>query len=255
MIMKCIKLVFTSAIPAFMVAACFSSRATEVPMPSKFYDGHGDDKETLVVFLPGRGDDIDSYEHRGFIETLRASNRPLDAVVVDSHLGYYVDRSLSVRIGEDIVRPYHSKGYDKFIVVGISLGGVGALWLNYEFPEQIVGTVIIAPFLGSKSTIQSVKSAGGIKAWHDQLQEPLKLEEEIWTWIDAMFDEKRGIIPCTILAYGKKDKFASAGDYLGESLPDAHVFTNDGGHKWIAWGPLWSDITNSESWTGLECHS
>ena len=81
------KLVFLIIIIAFItmiVVACVAPRKTETPIPSKFYAGGGNDKNTLIIFLPGRGDDIESYERAGFIETLRTSTRPLDSVVIDA---------------------------------------------------------------------------------------------------------------------------------------------------------------------------
>jgi pimeloyl-ACP methyl ester carboxylesterase len=243
----------TLSIPTLVIAACFSPRPTEAPIPSKFYKSGNGSKEHLVVFLPGRGDDIDSYERGGFIDALARSEGALDSVVVDAHLGYYIKRTLGERVYEDVLVPYREKGYRHFILVGISLGGVGALRLNEERPEMIAGTVLIAPFLGSKSTIESVRQAGGVKNWRQQVTDPLSPEEQIWTWIDNMYDSESAAIPCTVLAYGRKDSFAPAGDYFAEMLPESHVFTNDGGHKWVAWGPLWSDILASRSWLDLGC--
>jgi pimeloyl-ACP methyl ester carboxylesterase len=246
-----IKYAVVVAIVALIIAACAAPRKTESPIPSKFYAGGGNDKHTLVIFLPGRGDDIESYERAGFIETLRSSTCPLDAVVVDAHLGYYNERTLVDRVGEDIIQTYQDVGYDEFIVVGISLGGVGALRLKFDFPELVVGTVLIAPFLGDADTIESVAAAGGLQSWRNQQHDPTNVGEEIWSWLGAMYDEQSQTIPNTIIAYGENDKFAVADDYLAKSIPSSNVFKNDGKHKWVAWSPLWSDITNSDRWENL----
>ena len=248
------KLVFAVSIiliVAMTVVACVAPRKTESPIPSKFYASGANNKNTLIIFLPGRGDDIESYERAGFIDTLQSSTRPLDSVVVDAHLGYYNDRILVERVGEDIIRTYQALGYDEFIVVGISLGGVGALRLRFDFPELVVGTVLIAPFLGSAATIESIAAAGGLQSWRKRQHDPNDVGEEIWSWLGAMYDEQNGTIPNTIIAYGENDKFATADNYLAKSIPSANVFKNDGKHKWVAWSPLWSDLTNSDSWTNL----
>ena len=249
--MKPFFLIVIVAFITMIVVACVAPRKTESPIPSRFYSGGGNDKKTLIIFLPGRGDDIESYERAGFIETLRSSTRPLDSVVIDAHLGYYNERILVDRVGEDIIRTYRALGYDEFIVVGISLGGVGALRLKFDFPELVVGTVLIAPFLGSAATIESVAAAGGIQSWHKQQHDPNDVGEEIWSWLGAMYDEQSGTIPNTIVAYGENDKFAATSNYLAGSLSKSFVFKNDGKHKWVTWSPLWSDLTNSDSWTYL----
>ncbi len=249
--MKLVFVVAIIALVAIIVTACMAPRKTEVPIPARFYAGGGIDHKTLVIFLPGRGDDIESYERAGFIETLRSSTRPLDAVVVDAHLAYYNERTLVDRVGEDVIRTYQDMGYDNFIVVGISLGGVGALRLRFDFPDLVVGTVLIAPFLGGTSTIESVAAAGGLQSWRNLQHDPNDIGEEIWSWLGAMYDEQSQTIPNTIIAYGQNDKFAAADDYLAKSLPSSYVFKNDGKHKWVAWSPLWSDVTNSDSWENL----
>ena len=139
-IFRRLRILLTYAIPTFVVAACFAPRPTENPIPTRFYESGNGKKDYLVVFLPGRGDDIDAYERGGFIDVLSKSKRPLDAVVVDAHLGYYIDRSLGERVHEDVLVPYRKRGYQKFILVGISMGGVGALKIHYDYPDLICGT-------------------------------------------------------------------------------------------------------------------
>lgn len=251
--MKLVFVIVVIAVITMIVVACVAPRKTETPIPARFYAGGGNDRNTLIIFLPGRGDDIESYERAGFIDTLRSSTRPLDAVVIDAHLGYYNERTLVDRVGQDIIRTYQDMGYDEFIVVGISLGGVGALRLKFDFPELVVGTVLIAPFLGDADTIESVAASGGLQSWRNQHHDPNDVGEEIWSWLGAMYDVQSQTIPNTIIAYGVNDKFAVADDYLAKLLPSTNVFKNDGKHKWVTWSPLWSDLTNSDSWINLGC--
>ena len=249
--MKLVLVVSIIVIAAMVIVACVAPRKTESPIPSRFYASGANNKNTLVIFLPGRGDDIESYDRAGFIDILRSSTRPLDAVVVDAHFGYYNERTLVERVGEDVIRIYQDMGYDKFIVVGISLGGVGALRLRFDFPKLVVGTVLIAPFLGSAATIESIAAAGGLQTWQEQQHKPNDVGEEIWSWLGSMYDEQSGTIPNTIIAYGENDRFAATSNYLAGSLSESFVFRNDGDHKWVAWSPLWSDLTSSDSWTNL----
>ena len=236
--------VFASVI----TAGCIAPRKAETPMPSQFYDSDDKDKQSLVVFLPGRGDDIGAYERGGFIDTLRHSRRPLDSVVVDAHLGYYIDRTLAERVYEDVLLPYRERGYERFIVVGISLGGVGALRLRTDFGELISGTVLLAPYLGGEGVLRDIRAADDVHSWRAQLDPEPAPDEQIWTWIEPMVDPVSQQIPSTVLAYGLDDKFRPAGELFGEMLPADKVFTRAGGHKWNTWGPLWSEITSSPVW-------
>jgi pimeloyl-ACP methyl ester carboxylesterase len=242
--------VFTS----FLTAGCIAPRPAEKPMPSQFYDSEDQDKQYLVVFLPGRGDDIGAYERGGFIDILRQSGRPLDSVVVDAHLGYYIERSLAERVYEDVLLPYRERGYERFIVVGISLGGVGALRLRADYGDLIFGTVLLAPYLGGEGVLGDIKAAGDVHSWRAQLDHEPAADEQIWTWIEPMIDPTTQQIPSTLLAYGEDDKFRPAGELFGEMLPASNVFTRTGGHKWNTWRPLWSEITSDALWQdfGLE---
>ena len=242
---------FIMILTILMTASCFVPRKAEIPMPSQFYDSADEDKQTLVVFLPGRGDNIGAYERGGFIDTLRESRRPLDSVVVDAHLGYYIARSLAERVYEDVLLPYRERGYKRFILVGISMGGVGALRLRSDHGELIAGTVLLAPFLGGEDVLNDIKAEDDLHAWRAQLGDEPAPEEQIWTWIEPMIDPDSQQIPSTVLAYGQDDKFRPAGELFGEMLPESHIFTRVGGHKWNTWGPLWSEITNNPVWKDL----
>ena len=115
-----------------LLTACVIPRPVENPMPFEFYPSGLDSTDELIVFLPGRGDDIDAFQRAGFIDTLMGSERPMDAVVADAHLGYYYAGVLAVRVHQDILLPFQQKGYKQFIIVGTSLGGYGSLWINHE---------------------------------------------------------------------------------------------------------------------------
>jgi len=100
--------------------------------------------EDLVVFLPGRGDTPTAFEKAGFLEILAASSRPMDAVVVDAHLGYYISGLLAERVYQDVLMHYRNRGYRDFYLVGTSLGGYGALWVDHEHQALISGLILIA---------------------------------------------------------------------------------------------------------------
>jgi pimeloyl-ACP methyl ester carboxylesterase len=205
----------------------------------------------LVIFLPGLGDDMESFVRAGFIDLLRRSGRPMDAVVADAHYGYYVDGSFLDRIYQDIVLPYENAGYSRFFLVGVSLGGFGSIQLKQSLGNRIAGVVLFAPFLGADDLIDDIEGAGSVHDWRKQLSYEPEREEQVWLWVDELIRTGSGRIPSTILAFGSKDKFEKAGRLLARWLPDDDVFVNDGGHDWTTWNLLWSEVLESDSWKGL----
>ena len=236
----------------FIATACFLPRPAEIPIPYQFHESKDQDKKSLVIFLPGRGDDIGAYERASFIDILKASSRPLDSVVVDGHLGYYIDRSLAERVHQDVMLPFREQGYEDFIVVGVSMGGVGALRLVRDYGDLVSGAVLLAPFLGDEKLLQELTTAGDLHSWREGLDHEPELDEQIWIWIDSIVSRDSHQILSTILAYGQKDKLRPGAEYFSGLLPESHTFTNDGGHGWNTWTPLWSDITKSEIWENLD---
>jgi len=162
------------------VAACDALRPLQNPIPVRFYDGSASRTGDLVIFLPGLGDDIEAFERAGFIDLLRRSSRPMDAIVADAHFGYYFDGSFLDRIYEDIVLPFESAGYSRFILVGVSLGGLGSIRLKQSLGDRISGIVLVGPFLGEEDLIDEIENAGGVRNWRKHLSYEPKREEQVW---------------------------------------------------------------------------
>jgi pimeloyl-ACP methyl ester carboxylesterase len=241
----------TIVIGTLILMGCVAKRPVESPIPVKIYDSGTARTDELIIFLPGRGDDIGAFERSGFIDQLHESNRVADSIVIDAHMGYYQDGSLPERVYQDILIPFRMRGYKHFILVGISLGGYGALWINHEFSELISAMVLLAPYLGRESLIEKIKAEDNVHSWRMQLNQNSGTDEQVWIWVDDMVEPGSAEIPSVILAFGLRDKFRGAGELLSESIPDSHVFRKNGDHDWQTWHSLWSDITKSDSWNSL----
>ncbi len=163
----------------------------------------------LMVFLPGIGDVLEDFERNGFVQALRDSARPADMVVADVHFGYYVRRSVLERLRVDVIEPARSCGYATIFLVGISLGGLGALLYAMEHPVDVQGLMLLAPYLGDSSLVKEIEDAGGLKLWDAG---------------DVNVDD---------------DPFAPGNTLLGDILPEHRVFTVRGGHDWQTWERLW----------------
>ena len=246
-----IKILLLVVTQLLLLSACIKPRPAEIPMAFEFFSTGSNSTDELIVFLPGRGDDIDAFQRAGFIDMLMESERPLDAVVADAHLGYYYQGVLADRVHQDILLPFQQKGYKRFIIVGSSLGGFGSLWINNDYNELISGVVLLAPYLGKNSVINEIESAGSLDAWRSQLEGEPTPDDKVWLWIADLEDRESPETQSVILAVGKKDKFSEAARLLSRSIPDSRLFWNNGGHDWKTWRALWGEILNSPEWKEL----
>jgi pimeloyl-ACP methyl ester carboxylesterase len=235
-----------------MLTSCLRSKPASTPIPVKFFSSGNDKTKALVLFLPGRGDSIDAFEQAGFISALQQSTRPLDALVVDAHMGYYMDGSLPRRIHDDILLPYQQKGYSHFIIVGISIGGYGAVWTRHEYENLISGMVLLAPYLGPDTLADDIRATGDLHAWRSKLDYPIDFDDLPWIWLDDMNKDGYPKSGNMLLGFGNRDRLRNSAELLATMLEDSAVFRISGAHDWETWKTIWSDITQSRQWAAID---
>ncbi len=193
---------------------------------------------TLLVMLPGVRSRPDEFIDEGFVAAVRSRGLAADIVVADAHLGYYEDRSVLRRLRDDVVRPARAAGYRHIWLVGISLGGFGALGYGARMGDEIDGIVALAPYLGRRTLQQEINAAGGPLRWsrtpHERLDDDL--EREVWEWMAAGPPARLPVF----LGYGREDRFAEAHRLLAGLLPPDRVDSVPGDHDWPAWRALWA---------------
>ena len=104
--------------------------------------------------------------------------RRTSRMAVDAHYGYYGRRTLRERLAQDVVLPARSR-YREVWLVGISMGGMGALSYVAQYPDHIARALLLAPYLGET--------------------------EWMWRWI-----RDQPAHPRLYLGYGSRDRFAAA---------------------------------------------
>jgi pimeloyl-ACP methyl ester carboxylesterase len=226
--------------------------ATMNPIPTVRFDQEGKtEKPVLLVFLPGRGDDGVRFDTEGFVAAVRRAGVQADMMAVDAHMGYYLERKLLTRLKEDVIAPAKQKGYRHIWLVGISLGGFGALWYDIENPGDLAGVVALAPYLGDPEVIGEVMRAGGLSAWNPPQDGVIDDQHKIWRGmkIYVLREKSRKRL---FLGYGLQDKFAEADGLLAAVLASEQVFTNDGGHDWETWKSLWARMLQSLPLNGMD---
>jgi pimeloyl-ACP methyl ester carboxylesterase len=220
-----------------LLAGCIRPRPATVPLRTVSYPGPGEPR-TLVVLLPGRRDTPEDFGRFQFPELADRAGVKADMVAVDAHLGYYYGRTIVDRLREDVIAPARQR-YDRIWLVGISIGGTGALLYAAQYPEDVNGILLLAPFLGEEKVINEVAAAGGLRGWRPpETLAPDDFQRRLWSWLKRYEGRSEGQIPL-YLGYGRSDSFARANALLGAVLPPDRVFTAPGGHGWKAWRVLW----------------
>jgi len=214
--------------------------ATKVPIESiSFERSQQVQRRTLVVFLPGRGSAVRSFAEEGLVQELLSKRADVDVVGVEAHLGYYRDRTLPVRLNEDIILPAKKNGYDNIWLVGVSMGGLGAMMYDAAYPEEVTGICVLAPYLGEGSILEEIAGAGGLAKWQPGALRGHEVEREIWQKLASYAAGKKSA-GRVYLGFGNDDSFAVTNRFFGSVLPSAQVMTAQGGHDWQTWRVLWN---------------
>jgi hypothetical protein len=232
------KLVGLPSLAALFAACWWIPRPAVVPLRTVSYPGIGVAGGDLIVFLPGRGDQPEDFERRGFLAAARSAGLGADVLAVDAHLGYYQKRVIVDRLWEDVVAPARGRGYRRLWFLGISLGGLGSLLLAQNHPDAPAGIFTLAPYLGETELTREIESAGGLARWTGA---PSKDDfRGLWGWLRGYAaGEAR---PRLWLAYGESDRYVSGHRLLAAALPKEHVLATSGGHDWRAWSRLWAEF-------------
>ena len=195
---------------------------------------------TLVVFMPGRGDTLTDFEREGMVATLREAGVQADTIVVGAHMGYYIKQTVVERLRTDVLLPARQQSYRRIVLVGTSLGGLGAVLTERDHPGSVDALVLIAPYLGEKKKLfDGISAAGGPEAWargRDPLAGPV--EEQIWTFLGT----KASRLPPTWLLSGTEDPYARGHRLFATLLPAARTTTIPGAHEWPVWRALWREV-------------
>lgn len=196
--------------------------------------------DTLIVMLPGASSLPEEFLREGFVLALRERRLAIDVMLVDAHPGYYKDRTILERLQADVISPARAKGYRKIWLVGVSLGGLGALIQARAQPADANGLMLLAPYLGEPRVTDAVRADGGLKAWRGAVPDPLPddVDLRLWQWLQA-YSTDPALRPPLYLGYALDDRLAPANQLLAASLPADRVFTTAGGHDWPEWRALW----------------
>ena len=204
----------------------------------------------LLVMLPGAGFAPDDYQTHGFLDAVDRpgwSVRPVVAPVPEQRA---LEPGLATWLHETCIAPAMREPFDQLWLLGISLGGMGALRSLRANLAPISGLILISPFLGTRGTIAEVTRAGGLERWTPGPAGPDDIEIGLLTWLKTR-PLAAPAAPTIHLACGTADRFAAASRLLADQIPPAHVHFAEGGHDWPCWTRLWHDLLDRDPFTPL----
>jgi pimeloyl-ACP methyl ester carboxylesterase len=240
-----------SAVLILMVLMSCSPPA-RIPLDTITYPyREGSRQECLIVFLPGRGGRAIDFSRKGFIERVRQAGLMADMLAADLHLEYYLNQTAAERLRLDVIAPARDQGYRCLWLVGISLGGFGALEYEIAHPGDVSGIVLLAPYLGGDRIITEISQAGSVKAWNPGLIARSDYERRLWSWVRD-YELQDGHAPIIYLGYGNHDRFAVSNRLLGDVLGPERTITAPGGHTWSTWTALWEYLLREIPYRGRE---
>jgi pimeloyl-ACP methyl ester carboxylesterase len=197
--------------------------------------------DTLMVMLPGASSLPEEFLREGFVRVLRERQLAVDVLLVDAHPAYYKEKIILERLQADVINPARARGYRKIWLVGVSLGGFGALLHALTQPTDADALMLLAPYLGERRVTDAVRAAGGLQAWNGVAAGALETDMDLrlWRWLQA-YGSAAAQRPPLYLGYALGDRLAPSSALLAASLPAERVFTMAGGHDWPEWRALWS---------------
>lgn len=223
------------ALASLLVAGCAWWRPAPAPLVTEVFAVGNRGESAYALLLPGRGDRPSDFQRAGFPQALVDAGFPGEIVGADAHLRYYLKRTAIPRLREDVIVPRYPR---KPWIVGVSMGGLGALLYEKEHPDTAAGLVLLAPFVGDRKLVREIKAAGGLASWEPGAIGPDDWQRELWAWIK---DGGLARVP-VYLAWGASDRFAEGDALLASMLPAERVVEIPGGHTWWTWKPAFLEL-------------
>jgi pimeloyl-ACP methyl ester carboxylesterase len=194
-----------------------------------------------MVWLPGAFHTPEDFLDAGFEVPVRNRGIALDLEFVHLELEHVGDRRVIERLAKEVIAPARARGCRSIWLGGISLGGFFALDYAATGAGEWDGLCLLAPYLGNRSLITEISSAGDLASWQPGPLAESDEERRIWRFVRARGCATRPLL----LGYGRDDRFALAHSLLAQTLSPDAVQVVPGGHDWQTWLTLWERFLDS----------
>ncbi len=215
-------------------------RATSIPVKT-LVSGKPNGQE-LVVFLPGRWSRVEEFQREKFFETASARWPEAKLLAPDLHLGYYKNQSVAHRLHDDVILPAKRTGVKTIRLVGVSMGGLGALMYDVKYPGQVDEMILLSPFLGEKDALHEIDLAGSLEKWQPGTLTERDYSRKLWLKLREKW-QVQGKRPRVSLGCGSDDRLASSNRlFAREFLSSTESKWIAGDHDWPTWRSLFQRL-------------
>ncbi len=222
-----------------LLAGCAAGGDVRKPIPKAFFAAP-QTAHRLVVMLPGRGDDLASLQRKDMARIIQSAWPDADVILTGLTMPFYRQGQAATRLHDEIIAPAGNGRERKIWLMGISLGGMGALLYEHEYPGEIDGTLLLSPYLGDDTIHDEIRRAGGLQAWNPGPAQVLNsdtFQHELWrTLKNLSVDPQRA--RAFWLGYGADEPFRAPIELMSPTLPPENVVMLPGRHNWALWTPL-----------------
>jgi hypothetical protein len=227
-----------------MLFGCYPKGDPGKPIPTVFVPAPKP-AQRLVVVLPGRGDGLQGLQRTGIARAIQSQWPDADVTLCGLTMDYYLEGGAIRRLHDEILAPAHARGYREVWLLGASLGGLGALMYDGQWPGTVDGLILMAPYLGEKPLLDEIAAAGGIAKWNPG-PSPSQIngdnfQHELWRHLQGWSRDPRRARNVW-LAYGDRDYLRDTMPSLAPLLPPSHVLVREGRHAWTVWTPATQEI-------------
>ena len=176
------------------------------------------DERILLLMLPGAKNTPQQLVDNGFIQALAGTEFASGCAGIWMHMPICIwIEPTSRHLLHHTLDEARSHGYRRIWLLGISLGGSGAMICATQRTAEIEGIFLLAPFLGTRGIIAEVEAAGGLADWQageigSRDHERALLEQIRCSQIGT--DE----FPAIYLGFGSEDRYRGASMMLAEHV-------------------------------------
>lgn len=190
-----------------------------------------------MLMLPAAYTGPEDFVREGFATAVRARGIELDLVFAQPALAHLTDNSIVDELHRELIAPARARGCALWLG-GISLGGFIALRCAAQYPQDIAGLCLFAPYLGSHIMTGEIARARGAHSWEPGETPDDDHERRVWRFIKTRNPDA---IPIH-LGLGREDRFADRHALLAAALPASDVEWVSGAHDWPTWRRLWESF-------------
>lgn len=223
---------------AIWIGGCAAGGDVTRPIPTASYAAP-DSARRLVVVLPGRGDDLDSLQRRDMAGVIQRAWPDADVLLTGLTMPFYAQGRASARLHDEIIEPQRARGARQIWLLGISLGGMGAILYEHDYPGSVDGILLLSPYLGDTPLHDEIRNAGGLADWTPgprQAVGPDTFQRELWRTLKHWQDDPQRA-QAVWLTYGTEEPFRVPIALMAPALPADHALPMPGRHDWALWVP------------------